>query len=435
MDKQERSIYISLLRREVVPALGCTEPIAVTLAVANAREALGAPVSRVSAMMSANIYKNGMGVGIPGTGKTGLPLAAALGVVTGDPRRGLELLENVTPTDVERAQELIASGGVEVGIAHDVEKLYVQATVHSGSGATAQCTIRHEHSHVSEITKNGVVVYSDTPKADGDEKTAPTAETVSARDITVKGIYDFATTAPLEEIDFILETARMNSAIAREGLSREYGLQVGKKMREQVEKGLLADDLLVRAMTVTAAASDARMAGCTIPVMSNSGSGNQGITATLPVVVTAERVNASKEQLARALTIAHLVAIHIKGYLGRLSALCGCVVASSGAGCGVAYLLGGGYKEICATIKNMVGNVTGMVCDGAKVGCALKVSSGVCSAMQSAFLAKEDICISSNDGIIDDDIERTIQNLGRVGCDGMVQTDDLLLDIMISKRC
>lgn len=435
MDKQERSIYISLLRREVVPALGCTEPIAVTLAVANAREVLGAPVAQVSAMMSANIYKNGMGVGIPGTGKTGLPLAAALGVVTGDPRRGLELLENVTPEDVERAQELIASGGVEVGIAHDVEKLYVQATVHSGSGATAQCTIRHEHSHVSEITKNGVVVYSDTPKADGDEKTAPTAETVSARDITVKGIYDFATTAPLEEIDFILETARMNSAIAREGLSREYGLQVGKKMREQVEKGLLADDLLVRAMTVTAAASDARMAGCTIPVMSNSGSGNQGITATLPVVVTAERVNASKEQLARALTIAHLVAIHIKGYLGRLSALCGCVVASSGAGCGVAYLLGGGYKEICATIKNMVGNVTGMVCDGAKVGCALKVSSGVCSAMQSAFLAKEDICISSNDGIIDDDIERTIQNLGRVGCDGMVQTDDLLLDIMISKRC
>ena len=435
MDKQERSIYISLLRREVVPALGCTEPIAVTLAVANAREALGAPVAQVSAMMSANIYKNGMGVGIPGTGKTGLPLAAALGVVTGDPRRGLELLENVTPEDVERAQELIASGGVEVGIAHDVEKLYVQATVHSGSGATAQCTIRHEHSHVSEITKNGVVVYSDTPKADGDEKTAPTAETVSARDITVKGIYDFATTAPLEEIDFILETARMNSAIAREGLSREYGLQVGKKMREQVEKGLLADDLLVRAMTVTAAASDARMAGCTIPVMSNSGSGNQGITATLPVVVTAERVNASKEQLARALTIAHLVAIHIKGYLGRLSALCGCVVASSGAGCGVAYLLGGGYKEICATIKNMVGNVTGMVCDGAKVGCALKVSSVVCSAMQSAFLAKEDICISSNDGIIDDDIERTIQNLGRVGCDGMVQTDDLLLDIMISKRC
>lgn len=435
MDKQERSIYISLLRREVVPALGCTEPIAVTLAVANAREALGAPVAQVSAMMSANIYKNGMGVGIPGTGKTGLPLAAALGVVTGDPRRGLELLENVTPEDVERAQELIASGGVEVGIAHDVEKLYVQATVHSGSGATAQCTIRHEHSHVSEITKNGVVVYSDTPKADGDEKTVPTAETVSARDITVKGIYDFATTAPLEEIDFILETARMNSAIAREGLSREYGLQVGKKMREQVEKGLLADDLLVRAMTVTAAASDARMAGCTIPVMSNSGSGNQGITATLPVVVTAERVNASEEQLARALTIAHLVAIHIKGYLGRLSALCGCVVASSGAGCGVAYLLGGGYKEICATIKNMVGNVTGMVCDGAKVGCALKVSSGVCSAMQSAFLAKEDICISSNDGIIDDDIERTIQNLGRVGCDGMVQTDDLLLDIMISKRC
>ena len=204
-------------------------------------------------------------------------------------------------------------------------------------------------------------------------------------------------------------------------------------MREQVEKGLLADDLLLQAMTITAAASDARMAGCTMSVMSNSGSGNQGITATLPVVVTSKAVHASEEQLARALALAHLVAIHIKGYLGRLSALCGCVVASSGAGCGVVYLLGGGYEEVCATIKNMVGNVTGMVCDGAKVGCALKVSSGVCSAMQSAFLAKEKICISANDGIIDNDIEKTIQNLGRVGCDGMVQTDHLLLDIMTSK--
>lgn len=435
MDSKERAEYISLLQREVVPALGCTEPIAVTLAVANARKALAAPVARVTAMMSANIYKNGMGVGIPGTGRTGLPLAAALGIVTGDPSRGLELLEGITPSDVDAAQKLIDGGRVEVGIAPDVEKLYVKATVTSTVGDVAHCVICHEHSHVGEIGRNGSIIYSDTAKTNerGAEQPPAHTEAIDARDITVRGIYEFATTAPLEEIDFMLETARMNSAIAREGLQKEYGLQVGRKMREQVEAGLLSDDLLTKAMTVTAAASDARMAGCTMPVMSNSGSGNQGITATLPVVVTAEVIKAPEERLARALVVAHLVAIHIKGYLGRLSALCGCVVASSGAGCGVAYLLGGGYEEICATIKNMVGNVTGMVCDGAKVGCALKVSSGVCSALQSAFLAKENICISSNDGIIDDDIEQTIRNLGRVGCDGMRQTDDLLLEIMTTK--
>lgn len=433
MDIKERSVYISLLQREVVPALGCTEPIAVTLAVANARETLGAPVARVVAMMSANIYKNGMGVGIPGTGRTGLPLAAALGVVTGNPQRGLELLEGIGPNDVDSAQQLIDEGRVEVGIAPNVEKLYVKATVTSPTGDTAYCIICHEHSHVHEIGRNGTVVYCDIPKTERQDSQQAASEMVSARDITVRGIYEFATTAPLSEIDFILQTARMNSAIAQEGLRGAYGLQVGRKMHQQVEAGLLSDDLLTKAMTVTAAASDARMAGCTMPVMSNSGSGNQGITATMPVVVTAEAINASEESLARALTIAHLVAIHIKGYLGRLSALCGCVVASSGAGCGVAFLLGGGYEAICATIKNMVGNVTGMVCDGAKVGCALKVSSGVCSALQSAFLAKENICISSNDGIIDDDIEQTIRNLGRVGCDGMRQTDDLLLEIMTTK--
>lgn len=433
MESKERLVYISLLQREVVPALGCTEPIAVTLAVANARKALGAPVARVRAMMSANIYKNGMGVGIPGTGRTGLPLAAALGVVTGDPQRGLELLEGITPADVDAAERLIDEGKVEIGIAPNVEKLYVKATVSSSGGDTAECTICHEHSHVSEITRNGVAIYSDTPKSDEHVAQQSAPASISAKDITVRGIYEFATTAPFYEISFMLETARMNSAIAQEGMQRAYGLQVGRKMRQQVEAGFLSDDLLTKAMTMTAAASDARMAGCTMPVMSNSGSGNQGLTATLPVVATAEAIKASEEQLARALTIAHLVAIHIKGYLGRLSALCGCVVASSGAGCGVAYLLGGGYEEICATIKNMVGNVTGMVCDGAKVGCALKVSSGVCSAMQSAFLAKERICISSNDGIIDDDIEQTIRNLGRVGCDGMRQTDDLLLEIMTTK--
>jgi L-cysteine desulfidase len=251
--------------------------------------------------------------------------------------------------------------------------------------------------------------------------------------MTVENIFRFADESPLEELAFIHEAADLNSAIADEGFAHDYGLQIGKTIRNRAHSDVFGEGLMSYAMALTAAAADARMGGCTLPAMSNSGSGNQGITVTMPVVATARRLGSSDERLTRALILSHLVAIHIKSHLGRLSALCGCVVASTGAACGVTYLMGGGYREMTFAIKNMVGNITGMVCDGAKAGCAMKVASGTSSAMQSAILAVDGICISENDGIIEQDVEKTIANLGRVGSVGMQTTDNIMLNIMINK--
>ena len=236
-----------------------------------------------------------------------------------------------------------------------------------------------------------------------------------------------------KDIKFILESRDLNLALAKEGLSGDYGLKVGKTVLADINREVYGRDFMSFAMAMTAAASDARMAGCTLPAMSNSGSGNQGITVTMPVISYSLRYPVDDEKLARALTISHLVAIHIKSYLGKLSALCGCVVASTGASCGIVYLRNGGYEQICAAIKNMIGNITGMVCDGAKVGCAMKVASGVSSAIQSAVLALDGTCISEHDGIIEKDIEKTIRNLGQIGSVGMQKTDNLILDIMVCK--
>lgn len=426
------AVYFKLLHQEVVPALGCTEPVAVALCVARAREALGEAVEGIEVEVSANIFKNGMGVGIPGTGRTGLLIAAALGAVYGKSSDKLELLQGVTPEAVAQATTLLEQKDVIVSIAQGSPKLYVKATVRDEQWHRAHCIIEGSHSHIVEVGQDDTIVYRDRPVAE-DSAEASSQQELTGRDITLHGAYQFAMHTPVKELEFILDSVKLNDSISREGLSKPYGLQVGRKLEMHMQQGLLARDVLTEAMSRTAAASDARMDGCTMPVMSNSGSGNQGITATMPVVVMAEHLGSSREQLIRALTLAHLVAIHIKGYIGRLSALCGCVVASSGAACGVTYLLGGDYPAVCATVKNMIGNVTGMVCDGAKVGCALKVSSGVSSAIQSAILAVDGICISSHDGIIDADVEQSIANLGRVGNEAMAVTDQVLLNIMMNK--
>jgi L-cysteine desulfidase len=252
--------------------------------------------------------------------------------------------------------------------------------------------------------------------------------------LSIKEIYDFAKTVAYEDIEFILESRTLNLALANEGMTGKYGLRVGYCINHLENKEVFGGDFLSYAMSLTAAASDARMAGCTLAAMSNSGSGNQGITVTMPVIAYSLKYGTPDEELARALVLSHLVAIHIKGYLGKLSALCGCVIASTGSSCGLVYLRGGDYQQICAAIKNMIGNITGMVCDGAKVGCAMKVASGVSSALQSAVLAREGVCISEHDGIIEKDIEKTIQNLGRIGSVGMQSTDSMILDIMVCKE-
>ncbi|MBR5055571.1 MAG: serine dehydratase subunit alpha family protein, partial [Bacteroidales bacterium] len=304
-----------------------------------------------------------------------------------------------------------------------------------GGSHRAEAVISGSHDNIVSVTFDGEERLSASKGCDCSSSgpAAPDYDPDMARKITVRQIFDFACNVPLEKIEFMMESVEMNKRLSNEGLTHHYGLQVGRTLLAEDNSSVYGDNLLTYAMACTAAASDARMAGCTLSAMSNSGSGNQGVTVTMPVISIAEKTGASHEQLMRAIALAHLVAIHIKGYLGRLSALCGCVIASTGASCGIVYLRGGGYEEICSSIKNMIGNITGMVCDGAKVGCALKVASGVACALQSAVLALEGKCISPNDGIIEEDIEKTISNLGRIGSVGMRSTDEMILDIMTCK--
>ena len=318
---------------------------------------------------------------------------------------------------------------VKIGLADTDKKLYIKAYVTLGEH-TSCAVIADDHDKIVETDFDDTVLST---LQCNDSKESPEQKTTLDYHLTIKEIDEFARTVAYEDIEFILESRTLNLALAKEGLNGRYGLRVGYVIALQDNEEVFGTDFLSYAMSLTAAASDARMAGCTLAAMSNSGSGNQGITVTMPVIAYSIKYGTSDEQLARALVMSHLIAIHIKGYLGKLSALCGCVIASTGAACGLVYLRGGDYEQICSAIKNMIGNITGMVCDGAKVGCAMKVASGVSSALQSAVLAREGICISEHDGIIEKDIEKTIQNLGQIGSIGMQNTDNMILDIMVCK--
>ena len=437
---------IGLIKQEVKPALGCTEPIAVALAVAKAAEIISENCPccgswrmkadfKLDVAVSGNILKNGMGVGIPGTGMVGLPVAAALGAVCGNSSLGLEVLKELTPEAVARAKELVAKGFVHISVADTEHLLYVKATVTVDDNTVASAEVDPHAYAVIEDDHDRIVETSFADKILMSSESAaglPAEASESSYDLTVQSIWNFAREAPYEDIAFILKDRTLNLALAEEGLRGNYGLQVGKAIREN-QKEVFGDDFMSYAMGMTAAASDARMAGSTLPAMSNSGSGNQGITVSMPVIAYALKYKVPDEKLARALILSNLVAIHIKHFLGKLSALCGCVVASTGSACGIVYLEGGGYEQVCAAIKNMAGNITGMVCDGAKVGCAMKVASGVSCAVQSAVLALRGTCIPSTDGIIEDDVEKTIRNIGTIGSAGMKATDRMILEIMLCK--
>jgi L-cysteine desulfidase len=431
-----KNTIIALLKQEVKPALGCTEPIAVALAVARSCELLRSISQEpelIDVKVSNNILKNGMGVGIPGTDTVGLHIAAALGCTCGKSKYRLEVLKDVTDESVFKAREMVSTRKITISLAETSDKLYVYAEVSERQGShKAVAIISGNHDSIIHEELDGKIINS-IENSSCNDPSGDLLEHDFARNITIEQILDFATGTPLEDLEFIMESVTLNKALVDEGLRNKYGLQVGRTLLAPINKVVYGDTYLTYAMAYTAAASDARMAGSTLPAMSNSGSGNQGITATVPVIAIAEKLGAGHEELARALVISHLVAIHIKGHLGRLSALCGCVVASTGSACGIVYLRKGGYEQMCAAIKNMIGNITGMVCDGAKVGCALKVASGVASALQSAVLALDGICISSNDGIIEEDIEKTIANLGKIGSIGMQSTDEMILEIMVCK--
>lgn len=467
MTLQRELEIIELIQKEVKPALGCTEPIAVSLAVARSCEALrqiGVEVSHLTVEVSANILKNGMGVGIPGTGMIGLHIASALAVTCGKSCYGLEVLKDLSPAAIDAAKEMVDAKKVKVVLADTTMKLYIKAWAYGSDAAgvehSAATEIKNNHDSIVSVVRDGEEILapqhiepmncagSACTSAAGASAASGSAGAASAASgsagaaaekstldykLSVKEILEFAQEASFENIKFILDSVKLNKALAMEGLKDDYGLRVGKTILAREHSDVFGSSVMTYAMAATAAASDARMAGCTLPAMSNSGSGNQGITVTMPVIAVAEKMGVGEEQLARALVLSHLVAIHIKGYLGKLSALCGCVIASTGSSCGIVYLHGGGYEQVCSAIKNMVGNITGMVCDGAKVGCALKVASGVSSSVQAAVLAMDNICISSNDGIIEDCIEKTICNLGRIGAEGMQTTDRMILDIMVCK--
>lgn len=427
---ERREHIIALIKREVVPAIGCTEPVAVALCVAHACEVAGCNgehlPEKIEVRLSANILKNAMGVGIPGTGMIGLPIAIALGAIVGRSEYGLEVLRDANAEAVERGRQYIDEKRISIDLAEgDVDKLYIEVHVTSPEGSS-KAIISGGHTSLVYKELNGEVLL--------DKRNAHNAEEEDDDEsLTLRDVYEFATTTPLEEIEFILESKRLNKAAAESAFSAEYGHSLGRTLRGDRERNIVGDTIFSRILSYTAAACDARMGGAMVPVMSNSGSGNQGITATLPVVVYGEECGASQEQMIRSLTLSHLTVIYIKQSLGRLSALCGCVVAAAGSSCGITYLMGGGYDEVAMAIKNMIANLTGMICDGAKPSCALKLTSGVSTAVLSAMLAMEHRCVSKLEGIIDEDVDKSIRNLTTIGRDGMNLTDEYILSIMTNK--
>jgi L-cysteine desulfidase len=428
---------LQLLRSEVIPAIGCTEPIAVALCTARAKELLGAEPDSITVHLSKNVYKNALAVGIPNTGMTGLPIAIALGATVGKSEYMLEVLRDATPEAVAYAKAYMLRVPATIKVDYEAPSLlYIHVEV-SSNGQTAQATIMDEHTHF--VTSP----ISNSPAANSPQDVQyPIGGTPSnsPQDLNLRRVYDFAASVDTTELTFLLEGAEMNTAAAETSFADQYGHGLGRLLRAntltatpEMEK-LFGNTLFTKIISYTCGACDARMSGAMVQVMSNSGSGNQGISCSIPVYLYAKENNCTEEQTLRALALSNLTVIYIKQSLGRLSALCGCVVAATGSAAGITYLMDGTYDEITYAIKNMIANISGMICDGAKPGCALKVTSGVATAIFSAYLAMQHSYADSTEGIVEDDIDRTIRNLTRIGHDGMKVTDDLILDIMTHKQ-
>ena len=424
LSKEERTQIISLIQHEVVPAMGCTEPVAVALCAARAAELMGALPERVEVELSMNVLKNAMGVGIPGTGMIGLPIAIALGMLVGKSEYKLEVLKEVTPEAVERGKRYIDEGRISIRLKEDApDGLYIKVVGYIGE-RTEKAVICGEHTRF---------VDEECCSAKAAESAQTAQATTEEVKLNLRRIYDFVTETPFEEIAFIEESGRMNMAAAEKAFQASYGHRVGKMLNDEEKRVMVGDGTLAHVMAYTCSACDARMSGATISVMSNSGSGNQGIAATVPVAVYARDHKVDHETYVRALALSNLTAIYIKQSLGRLSALCGCIVASTGASCAITYMMDGTYEQICFAVKNMIANLTGMICDGAKPSCSLKLSSGVSTAMLSAMLAMQNCSVTSVEGIIDEDVDRSIHNLTCIGREAMEETNRMVVGIMTSK--
>ena len=419
---------LQLLRSEVIPAIGCTEPIAVALCTARAKELLGEEPDAITVYLSKNVYKNALAVGIPNTGMTGLPIAIALGATVGKSEYMLEVLRDADAAAVAYAKQYMMRVPTSIKVDYEAPSLlYIHVEVAKGQ-QTAQATIMDEHTHFVEKA----AIQVDTQ--------SPSCEQARGEELSLRRVYDFAIGVDTAELDFLLKGAQMNTAAAETSFAEQYGHGLGRLLRANTLSAtpemqrLFGDTLFTKIISYTCGACDARMSGAMVQVMSNSGSGNQGISCSIPVYLYAKENGCSQEQVLRALALSNLSVIYIKQSLGRLSALCGCVVAATGSAAGITYLMGGGYDEVTYAIKNMIANISGMICDGAKPGCALKVTSGVATAIFSAYLAMQHSYADSTEGIVEDDIDRTIHNLTRIGHDGMTVTDDLILEIMTNKQ-
>lgn len=423
LDTAERQKIIALMHREVVLATGCTEPVAVALAAAKTRETLGAQPDKVRLYLSKNVFKNAMGVGIPGTGMIGLPVAVAMGVTKGQSQRKLEVLD-MSADDIHASKQWLEQhrDDIEISVKDNCDKLYIECVCTKGND-TATAIIAGQHTCFVHVSKNGNVLY--------EQKTAVCCDSDDdcGVELTARKVYDFATTAPLDEISFINDTVKYNMAASDRGLAGEYGLTTGKLLMNMAN-----GDVVHTTVAKTVAASDARMDGCTVPVFSNSGSGNQGIACTIPVYEYGKLKNYSDETITRGLIMSHLMSIYVKHGIGRLSALCGVVNASIGVTSALTYMQGGDYRQITFAIKNMINTLTGMLCDGAKPSCALKVATGIYSAFVTAELALHTKVVDETDGLSEADTDRSIQNVCKIGKDGMNETDDMILEIMTHKK-
>ena len=417
------SAYVQILKEELIPAMGCTEPIALAYGAAAARELLGGMPERVEVAASGSIIKNVKSVIVPNTGHLkGIPAAAAAGIVAGDASKELEVIASVSEEQVEKIRQFLESTPITVDHLEKGPIFDIVITVYRGEDQ-AKVRIANFHTNIVHKEKNGQVLLDIPVKEDSEEGLTDRSL------LTMEGIWDFANTVDVEDVREVLERQMSyNMAIAKEGIKSEYGANIGKVLLDTY-----GDDVRTRAKAMAAAGSDARMNGCELPVIINSGSGNQGITASVPVMVYGEELGVSHEKLLRALTLSNLTAIHQKTGIGRLSAYCGAVNAGAAAGAGIAYLCGGGYKEVIHTVVNALAVVSGMVCDGAKASCAAKIASAVDAGLLGYNMIIRGQQFYGGDGIVTKGVENTIGNIGRLGKEGMKETNEEIIKIMIGQ--
>ena len=422
MDNKLYNNYIDILKEELVPALGCTEPIAIAYAGAKIRDIIGEIPDSIVVKCSGNIIKNVKGVTVPNSnGLKGIDIAAVLGLIGGDSSRNLEVLSTVKQEDIDKTKELVKNGFCTCDLIEGSENLHI--IIESKYKNTFSCIeIKNAHTNITKIIKDGKEIFtSDNASSD--------KELADRESLKIKEILNFANEVNIEDIrEIISRQIEMNTAISEEGIKNEYGSSIGRTLLKYY-----GDDVRNKAKAYASAGSDARMGGCPMPVVTNSGSGNQGITVSIPVIEYAKYMNVSKEKLYRALVLSNLIAILQKKHIGKLSAFCGVVCAATGAASGIAYLHDADYNIISDTITNALCTIGGMVCDGAKASCASKISEAVDCGILAYNLAKDGKVFKSGDGLVKDDIEATIDSIGRMAKEGMKGTDIEILNIMIDK--